>query len=70
MATATVVGSTDDSFTVQFEGPFCRMCCDYDYFEDLRYELTEYGVAVDAIKIADITYRGDETFLVEFADRS
>ncbi|MDG5818371.1 hypothetical protein [Natronococcus sp. A-GB7] len=70
MATAAVVDSTDDSFTVRFEGPFCRMCCDYDYFEDLRYELAEYGVAVDAIEIADITYRGDETFVVEFADRS
>ncbi|AGB37811.1 hypothetical protein [Natronococcus occultus] len=70
MATATAVDSTADSFEVRFEGPFCRMCCDYDYFEDLRYELAEYGVAVDAIEIVDIGYRGDETFFVEFADRS
>ncbi|WP_049921196.1 hypothetical protein [Halopiger djelfimassiliensis] len=66
MATAELVDSTADAFAVRFEGPFCRMCCDYDYFEDLIYELTEYGVDSAAVAVEEIEYDGDETFLVEY----
>ncbi|WP_227378506.1 hypothetical protein [Haladaptatus halobius] len=67
MATATLVDQDGDRFRVRFEGPFCRMCCDYDYFEDLIYELDEYGVNIDPLTIASIDHTGEETFVVEFA---
>lgn len=67
MATAALVESADDSFVVRFEGPFCRMCCDYDYFEDLIYELQEFDVDSSSVAVADISYTGNETYVVEFA---
>lgn len=70
MATAESIGSTVETFTVRFEGPFCRMCCDYDYFEDLIYELSAVGVDIHPIEIVDITYAGDETFVVEYSTQA
>lgn len=67
MATASLVDATADRFTVRFEGPFCRMCCDYDYFEDLRYELLAVGEEIQGIEIAAVTYEGDERFVVDFS---
>ncbi|WP_396613563.1 hypothetical protein ACH9L7_16645 (plasmid) [Haloferax sp. S1W] len=66
MATATLVESADSSFVVRFEGPFCRMCCDFDYFEDLIYELEEFNVDSSSVAVADISYTGNETYVVEF----
>ena len=67
MATAELLEAGSDTFVVRFEGPFCRMCCDYDYFEDVIYELAEYGEDPASIEVAEISYEGDETFVVEFA---
>ncbi|MDQ2049928.1 hypothetical protein RBH26_05470 [Natronolimnohabitans sp. A-GB9] len=69
MATASLADAVKHSFAVRFEGPFCRMCCDYDYFEDLIYELSEVGVDITPIEVTEITYEGDETYLVEFSTR-
>lgn len=69
MANATLVHSDVGTFTVRFEGPFCRMCCDYDYFEDLLYELRAIGADVGRVEIADIAYEGDARFVVEFSSR-
>lgn len=69
MATADLLEADRETFLVRFEGPFCRMCCDYDYFEDLRYELDEYGVDPETLEVADIEYVGEETFAVTFASR-
>jgi hypothetical protein len=66
MATATLLDRSEDGFRVRFEGPFCRMCCDYDYYEDLLYELTEYDVDIDPFTIESIEQTGAETFVVEF----
>ena len=67
MATATLVESSDASFVVRFEGPFCRMCCDYDYFEDLIYELAAFDVDPSRVAVDEITYAGGETYFVTFA---
>lgn len=67
MATAELLEAGSDTFVVRFEGPFCRMCCDYDYFEDLIYELDEYGVDPAALEVAEIEYAGEERFVVTFA---
>lgn len=66
MATATLLAHNDDRIVVRFAGPFCRMCCDYDYLEDLIYELEELGVDGDAIEI-DTIYKGDESYLVKYS---
>lgn len=67
MATAELVDYAAETFVVRFEGPFCRMCCDYDYFEDLIYELATLGEDPASITITEITYEGNERFVVEFA---
>ncbi|RDD53709.1 MAG: hypothetical protein BA066_03045 [Candidatus Korarchaeota archaeon NZ13-K] len=41
---ACVVSLSDDSIRVEFSGNFCRTCGFYDYFEDLRQLLEEFGV--------------------------
>lgn len=70
MATVAVLYRTEDAFTVRFEGPFCRMCCDYDYFEDLIYELEAVGEDVRSIEVADITDDGAETVVVAYTTRA
>lgn len=67
MATAELATIRDDGFVVRFEGPFCRMCCDYDYFEDLIYELPDHGIDESTVDIATIDYEGEESFRVEYA---
>ncbi len=71
MATAELDNIDDTGFDVRFTGPFCRMCCDYDYFEDLRWELHALGIPASTMQIEDIEYLGDETFRVRYhADAS
>ena len=67
MATAELLEHAGDRFTVEFEGPFCRMCCDYDYFEDLSYELQAIDEDIASITITAISYEGGETFRVEYS---
>ncbi|AFK21185.1 hypothetical protein E6P09_15255 (plasmid) [Haloferax mediterranei ATCC 33500] len=66
MATAELIDYAADTFVVEFEGPFCRMCCDYDYFEDLIYELAALGEEPSTIDISEISYEGTERFVVRF----
>jgi hypothetical protein len=66
MATAELVDYAEDTFVIRFEGPFCQMCCDYDYFEDLIYELDALGEDLSSIDISEINYEGNEQFIVEF----
>lgn len=66
MATAELVDASDGRFTVRFQGPFCRMCCDYDYFEDLIYELDALSVDIGAVDIHSITQEEPETYVVEY----
>lgn len=70
MATAELREISETGFAVRFEGPFCRMCCDYDYFEDLIYELPDYGVDPDTVEVRDVAYEPEERFLVRFRHRS
>lgn len=67
MATATVLGRSEDSFLVRFEGPFTRMCCDYDYVEDLLYELDDCGADIDPLTVASIDRVGPDAYVAEFA---
>lgn len=69
MADAELVDASGGSFRVRFEGPFCRTCCDYDYFEDLIYELARHDVDPQSVEIAEADYLGDERFVVEFSSR-
>ncbi|MFB6113954.1 MAG: hypothetical protein ABEJ58_07615 [Halodesulfurarchaeum sp.] len=66
MASATLVRTTEEEFVVRFEGPFTRMCCDYDYFEDLVYELQEVGIDSSSVAVESVSYTEPETFVVEF----
>ncbi len=67
MATAELADYAAETFVVRFAGPFCRMCCDYDYFEDLIYELAALGEDPSSIDVSEITYEGNEQFVVEFS---
>ena len=71
VAQATVLETSSGAFRVRFEGSFCTTCCRDDYFDDLRYELTEHGVPVEAVEIEEIARTGRERFEVTFGvDRS
>ena len=70
MATAELLDHADGAFTVRFEGPFCRMCCDYDYYEDLIYELDALGEDIAAIVIRNITHEEGKRFVVEYTVES
>lgn len=39
--TAKLVKAGNEAFIVDFDGPFCKSCGIYDYFEDLIYELKD-----------------------------
>ena len=67
MATAELAAVGDGTFAVRFEGPFCRMCCDYDYFEDLIYDLDDRGIDPDSVEITEIDYEGGESYRVAYA---
>ncbi|MEM0017336.1 MAG: desulfoferrodoxin family protein [Candidatus Korarchaeum sp.] len=41
---ATILQVTDKTIKVEFSGNFCRTCGFYDYFEDFRQLLEEFGV--------------------------
>ena len=71
VAQATVLETLPETFRVRFEGSFCTTCCRDDYFDDLRYELTEHGVPLEAVEIEEIARTGRERFEVIFGvDRS
>lgn len=65
MATAELTDYAENTFVIRFEGPFCRMCYDYDYFEDLIYELDDLGEDLSSIDISEINYEENERFVVE-----
>lgn len=67
MATATVLGRSEDRLRVRFEGPFTRMCCDYDYVEDLLYELEDCGADIDPLTVASIDRVDPDAYVAEFA---
>ncbi len=73
MATATLLEYSSRRFRVRFEGPFCTTCCRDDYFDDLRYELEEQGVPLEAVDVESIARTGlerfDVTFVVGTVDR-
>lgn len=52
MATATLEAIAPDQFVIRFEGPFDRMCCDYDYIEDLTMDVK--AVANVDVVVTDI----------------
>lgn len=66
MATAELVERGGDWFRVRFMGPFCTTCCRDDYFEDLIYELDEFGVDISPVTVTAIERTGLETFVVDF----
>lgn len=70
MATAELLGRSDESFTVRFSGPFCRTCCAYDYFEDLLWELDAFGLDPREFRVRDFIDEGPETYAVTFEPTS
>ena len=66
MATAELTSHEESVFRVRFDGPFCRMCCDYDYFEDLIYELDDLGTDAETVSITEIESVGPEAFVVDY----
>jgi len=42
------------SFKVEFTGPFCLTCGFYDYFDDFKIVLEEYGLRVRVEEIEEL----------------
>jgi superoxide reductase len=46
----------EESFTMEFNGHFCRTCGFYDYFEDFQYELLDIiGLSTEIKEINELT---------------
>jgi superoxide reductase len=63
-ATASIADIKGDKIEVKVNGPFCRTCGFYDYFDDLRIEL-ESNIGTN-LEIANIEEKGEENYIVKF----
>jgi len=61
-AVAEMLSFLGDSFEVEFSGPFCQSCGSYDYFDDFKVDLEEFGLSVKVKNIEET----DEGAIVEF----
>lgn len=63
------VNYMEDALVIRFGRSFCRMSCDYDYFEDLIYELDELDEDPPLIAINEINYAENDKFSVKYTLR-
>ena len=54
-AVVCVLKVNDNSFLVEFRGPFCYTCGFYDYFDDLKYILLDLGLKVEVVAVKEIS---------------
>lgn len=64
-ATAKLVKIEKDSFTIEFEGPFCAGCGVVDYFEDFIYELQTIN-RMFKLELAGTEPAGPQSFRVRY----
>ena len=55
----------EDSFTLEFEGPFCHSCGVQYYFEDFIHELETINAAVK-VEIQTIEQTSPQSYIVKF----
>lgn len=53
-ANAKLLSINDAVFEVEFTGTFCYTCGVYEYFEDLKYQLKEFGVDSEIVEISEL----------------
>jgi len=53
-AIARVLEINEDSFLVEFRGPFYYTCGFYDYFDDFKYVLLDLGLRVEVVSVKEI----------------
>jgi len=63
-ATASIVDIKGDKIEVKVNGPFCRTCGFYDYFDDLRIEL-ESSTGIN-FEIEDVNEESEDSYIVKF----
>ncbi len=59
---ASLIGLDENLLKINFEGSYCLTCGFYDYFDDFKLTLEEFGLKTD---ITDIEER-EETVTVKF----
>jgi len=64
-ATAKLVSFSEKSFVVEFSGSFCKTCGFYDYFDDFRIVLGEFGIKVKIKEIRETEAGGIVKYEVE-----
>jgi len=52
-AVAQLLSLNDESFRIEFTGPFCLACGFYDYFDDFKIFLEEIGSKADISQIKE-----------------
>jgi hypothetical protein len=52
-AKAKLLSLSQESFKIEFTGPFCRACGFYDYFDDFKIFLEELGSKADISQIEE-----------------
>jgi hypothetical protein len=65
-ATAKLVESEKDGFTIEFNGPFCQSCGVTEYFEDFIFDLEDISRSLRA-EIKAIEPTGPQSFRVQYA---
>jgi len=52
--TARVLSGNERLFEIEFKGPFCHTCGFYDYFDDLRALLEDFGIKTKVTEVKEI----------------
>ncbi len=51
---AKILSVDEKLFEIEFNGPFCRTCGFYDYFEDMKVLLEDFALRVKITRIKEI----------------
>ena len=63
-AVAKLLALNEESFKIEFTGPFCRACGFYDYFDDFKIFLEEIGSKTEISQIEETKNGAIVTFKI------
>jgi len=52
-ATANLISLNEKFFKIEFIGSFCRTCGFYDYFDDFKILLEDFGLKTEIVEILE-----------------
>jgi hypothetical protein len=52
-AEARILSVEGDEVIVELEGSFCATCGLYDYFDDIKWEAMDFGIAIEPVEVIE-----------------